>query len=298
MTNSQIQYNKNSSVKYGWRPSWFGADDFDSYLTEKIKQFQKQCRITIDGYCGADTFRRIFVARSEQITELEEKEGEGSHIVYGGNFFDIDWDSVVLWNASNGFRAKENNYRISKTLRKPRIFINHWDVCLTSKMCQDVLDQRGISVHFLISEPDRSGKCTIYQTMDCSDIAYHAGNANSYSIGVEICNPYYTKYDDWHRRNGLPLRPRWTGFVRGKELEEHLGFYDVQIKACQALWRAVSIACDIPLDFPRDDDGKMIDRLYPPALENWKGICHHFHTDTKQGKIDCGGFDLKKYIGE
>ena len=132
--------------------------------------------------------------------------------------------------------------------------------------------------------------------MDCNDIAWHAANANNYSIGVEICNPYYTKYDSWHTRNGLPLRPRWKGTVRGIELEEHLGFYDVQIEAAQALWRAISKACDIPLQCPTDTEGRIVDRLYRPALDNWKGFCHHYHTDTKQGKIDCGGFDLSKYL--
>ena len=292
-----IQYNKKTSMQYGWTPSWFGVQDFDQELIQNVKLFQSEHGLESDGYVGPSTYRRIYMQRMEQLETLEKKEGVGSHIVYAGNFYDIDWPNVVLWNNELGFSAKDGHYRASQKLRKPRIFINHWDVCLTSKMCQRVLDQRGISVHFLISEPDQDGKCIIYQTMDMNDVAYHAGNANQYSIGVEICNPYYLRYDDWHVRNGLPLRPRWTGTVRGKELEEHLGFYDVQIRAAQALWRAVADACDIPLRCPISN-GKMIDRLYEPALHDWTGFCHHYHTDVKKRKIDCAGFDLQKYLGK
>ena len=73
--------------------------------------------------------------------------------------------------------------------REPKLFVNHWDVCLNSKSCFKVLQNRGLSVHFLI---DNDG--TIYQTMDMQHIAFHAGNHNDVSIGVEISNAYYPKY--------------------------------------------------------------------------------------------------------
>ena len=287
-----IKYNRNTSRRFGWTPEWFGCTDFDDDLVDSIIEYQKDHKLSPDGMVGSSTHRRIYLERMEDITELEDAQGLGSHIVYAGNFIPIEWDQVILWNHEDGLAAKHGNYRESKELRNPTIFVNHWDVCLTSQMCQNVLDGRNISVHFLI---DPTGK--IFQTMDMNDIAYHAANANKYSIGVEICNPYYTKYDSWHTKNGLPLRPRWTGTVRGVELEEHLGFYPVQIQACQALWKAVANACDIPLRCPLVD-GKMSDRLYEPALNGWKGFVHHYHTDIKKQKIDCGGFDLQKYLGK
>lgn len=283
------QYNKNSSIKFGWFPQWFGCTDFDDILEAQVKSFQKEHGLDVDGMVGSATHRRLYNERMKEVSSWEAKEGEGSHIVYGGNFFDIEWDRVILWDSPNGHKAKEGNYRKAEFLRNPTIFVNHWDVCLSSSVCQKVLDQRGISVHFLI---DNDG--TIYQTMDMNDVGYHAGNSNAYSIGVEISNAYYPKYDSWYKKNGLGERPRWTGTVRGAELEEHLGFYDIQIQACQALWKAVANACDIPLRCPIEN-GIMIDRLYPPALNGWKGFVHHYHLTDK--KIDCGGFDLQKYLG-
>ena len=290
MTTKINNYNAQTSRKYGWLPSWFGCTDFDDILIRQVKKFQEEHNLSADGMVGSMTYRRIYNHRIQHVSTWERKMGGGSHIVYGGNFFNIDWDKVILWDNENGLKAKEGNYRKSSSLRKPSLFVNHWDVCLSSSTCQDVLDKRGISCHFLI---DNDG--TIYQTMDINDIAWHAGNANNFSIGVEISNVYYTKYDEWYIKNNLGKRPRWTGTVRGKELEEHLGFYDVQIHAAQKLWKAISNACDIPLRCPAEN-GTMIDRFYPPAMNGWKGIIHHFHVSDK--KIDCGGFDLYKYLGE
>lgn len=291
MTTKIIQYNKKTSEKFGWLPEWFGCIDFDAQLIEQIKLFQEKHNLSVDGMVGSSTYRRIYNHRLRDVSHWESTAGEGEHIVYAGNFYKIDWDKVVLWDSPNGLRAQEGNYRKAKNLRKPTIFVNHWDVCLSSKICQRVLDQRSISCHFLI---DNDG--TIYQTMDINDVGYHASNANSYSIGVEISNAYYLKYQEWYGRNGLGKRPLWKGTVRGKELEEHLGFYSVQIEAAQALWKAISSACDIPLRCPLVD-GKMSDDLYEPALNGWKGFVHHYHVDAKKRKIDCGGFDLQKYLG-
>jgi hypothetical protein len=289
---SKIKYNKNSAHKLGWKPEWFGHTAFDKVLVQKIAKWQKRKGLTSDGLCGSGTYRRILTERIQNIDDYEPDLIPGkdeSFIVHMGNFIPIEWDKVVLWSEDNGLKLEKGFTPYTKK-REINMFMNHWDVCLNSKTCNRVLQKRGISVHFLL---DNDG--TIYQTMDMNDIAWHAGNSNDYSIGVEISNAYYIdKYDDWYIRNGLGKRPRWTGTVRGQELEEHLGFYDVQIEACQALWKAVANACDIPLRCPLEN-GTMVDKLYSPALNGWEGFVHHFHVSNK--KIDCGGFDLKKYLG-
>ena len=63
-------------------------------------------------------------------------------------------------------------------------FVIHYDVCGTSRQCFKVLqDMRNLSVHFML---DLDG--TIYQTLDVKERAWHAGTANSRSVGVEIAN--------------------------------------------------------------------------------------------------------------
>ena len=45
------RYNKKTSKKYGWLPSWFGEDldSFDSDLEAAVKAFQKDHDLSADG---------------------------------------------------------------------------------------------------------------------------------------------------------------------------------------------------------------------------------------------------------
>ena len=68
------------------------------------------------------------------------------------------------------------------------------DRCLALRrsQCYDVLVERGLSAHLMI---DRDG--TIYQALDLQTAcAFHAGQANAHSIGVEMCNPELPERND------------------------------------------------------------------------------------------------------
>jgi len=290
-TGMKEMYNKESSQKFGWTPEWFGVSTFGRILDDAIKEFQKEHGLKDDGLCGPATYRRIFVKRESEISKWEPPnihQGQ-KKIVYDGNFYDIDWEKVVLWDEEGGHKAKHFTKVIGKP-REPKLFVNHWDVCLSSAICQKVLNNRGLSVHFLI---DNDG--TIYQTCDIQHITFHAGNQNRFSIGVEVSNAYYPKYQSWYTKNGFPERPIWGGTVRGKKLKPHMGFYPIQMEALKALWKAVADACDIPQRCPIQN-GEMIDCLYEPATKGeWKGFVHHFHVSNK--KIDCGGLNMVDYLG-
>ena len=139
-------------------------------------------------------------------------------------------------------------------------------MCLSSESCVKVLRKRGISVHFCI---DNDG--TVYQLMDTNHIAYHAGSSkwNAASIGVEIANAYYPKYQSWYKKNGYGERPIWSGKkVHGGKLGDFLGFYDVQLDALKSLWKAINIGHDIPLTGP-----KVADTVDPDSVKcNFRGI--------------------------
>jgi len=290
-TGMKEMYNKESSQKFGWTPEWFGVSTFGRILDDTIKEFQKEHGLKDDGLCGPATYRRIFVKRESEISKWEPPNihQRQKKIVYDGNFYDIDWEKVVLWDEEGGHKAKHFTKVIGKP-REPKLFVNHWDVCLSSAICQKVLNNRGLSVHFLI---DNDG--TIYQTCDIQHITFHAGNQNRFSIGVEVSNAYYPKYQSWYTKNGFPERPIWGGTVRGKKLKPHMGFYPIQMEALKALWKAVADACDIPQRCPIQN-GEMIDCLYEPATKGeWKGFVHHFHVSNK--KIDCGGLNMVDYLG-
>ena len=45
----KVKYNINSSRRFGWKPDWFGANDFDDKLVEKIMDFQRSLGLAADG---------------------------------------------------------------------------------------------------------------------------------------------------------------------------------------------------------------------------------------------------------
>ena len=292
-------YNEASSKKLGWEPSWFGEKYFDDKLVRAIKKWQRARGLSPDGLCGPMTFRRLWTERQEVVGDYckDEPASYSNYIVYNGEFHPIGWDKFVLWSEEGGQETKRGNYYdySGRPKRKIRYFVNHWDVCLSSKSCQNVLDKRGISVHFLI---DNDG--TIYQTLDMQHAAWHAGSSrtNRPSVGVEITNAYYPKYQDWYKRNGHGERPLVEdAWVHGKRLEPFMDFYPEQIKALKALWKAIHKATDIPYETPTSQFGKTSTKyVQDVAYGNFSGFVSHYHIS--KGKIDCAGLDIRALLDE
>ena len=293
-----IDYNKSSSEKFGWRPNWFDKDatDINEDLISKIKEWQKSMGLSPDGLVGPTTFRRIFTERESKIDSFLPGKfqcKEINHIVYGGNLFEIEWPHVTLWSEENGFIANEGTYKKHPGKRPIDFFVNHWDVCLSAESCARVVNKRGISIHFII---DNDGR--IFQMLDMSHIAWQAGGKgwNSKSIGVEISNAYYPKYQNWYVKKGFGERPLISDQIcHGVKLKPFLGFYPVQIEALKALWKAVNKATGIPLEVPLTDSGENLTTVLEDTV-NVKGFINHFNLT--RNKIDCAGLDLKSLVEE
>ena len=291
-------YNEASAKKLGWEPSWFGEKYFDDKLVRAIKKWQRPRNLPADGLCGPSTFRRLWTERQSEIDEYKPSTKHFSnYVVYNGDFFPIEWDKFVLWSEQGGLETPAGNYYnySGRPKRNIRLFVNHWDVCLSSRSCQRVLDKRGVSVHFLI---DNDG--TIYQTLDMQHGAWHAGSerVNRASVGVEISNAYYTKYQSWYEKNGFGPRPLVDdAWVHGNKLEEHTDFYPVQIEALKALWKAVHKAAEIPLEAPKNQFNKTSTKYEQDVkYGNFSGFISHYHVSKR--KIDCAGLEIAKLLEE
>jgi hypothetical protein len=289
-------YNEASSAKLGWEPSWFGCTKFNDDLIEAIEKYQKSKGLTADGLCGPGTYRRIYTDRQELIATFKpnSKSNKDSFIVYNAEYFDIEWPKVNLWFESDGLKMRKGFKRMFEK-RDPSFFVCHWDVCLSSESCFKVLENRGLSVHFLI---DNDG--TIYQTMDMNDVAYHAGSRtwNNKSIGVEISNAYYPKHQGWYKKNVGEERPLITdAVVHGQKLDPFTGFYHQQTEALKALMKAVHKATGIPLQAPLDRSKSTNTTVSKKAASGrFEGFVSHYHLTNR--KIDCAGLDLKKLLKE
>jgi hypothetical protein len=294
-------YNEASAKKLGWEPSWFGEKYFDDKLVRAIKKWQKERNIPADGLCGPTTFRRLWTERqAPQIVGEYCKDPYATYsnsIVYNGNFYPIKWDKFVLWSEDGGLETSRGKYYdySGRPARPIRYFVNHWDVCLNSHSCQKILDKRGISVHFLI---DNDG--TIYQTMDMQHAAWHAGSerTNRASVGVEISNAYYPKYQTWYTKNGFDERPIIEdAWVHGEKLEPFMGFYPAQIEALKALWEAINNATGIPYETPVNQFGSTSTKYEQDvAYGKFSGFVSHYHVSKR--KIDCAGLDIRILLDE
>ena len=286
----KIFYNESSAKSLGWEPSWLGAKAFDDSLIRKIRAFQRDNGLKPDGLLGPGTFRRLVAHREAQEdydNQVEIQPGEKA-ILYKGKKFPIKWDKVVLPTDDGGMQH-DNGYQHMKRKRKVSMFVAHWDVCLNSKSCFRVLNKtsRSASIHFAI---DNDG--TIYQFLDMNHIAWHASkrSVNKKSVGVEISNAYYPKYQNWYKKNGFGERPMITdATVHGKKMEPFMDFYPVQKEALKALMEAVHNALGIPLEAPEGDTV-----VKDVASGKYKGFVHHFNV--VKNKIDCAGLDLGKIV--
>lgn len=284
-------YNEASASKLGWKPEWFIPKhrDFDSKLRKAIREFQRSHGLTSDGLCGPTTYRRVNTER-QSLTDIQKYKIKSSSecIYYRGNPIPINWDRVVTHLDSDALKLTGGRSSYIGKKRDIKFFVNHWDVCLSSESCVKVLNKRNISVHFCI---DNDG--TIYQLMDLNDAAWHAGGSkwNHSSIGVEISNAYYPKYQDWYVRNGYGERSMVTdGTCHGRAMDPFMDFYPIQKEALKALWQACHQGLDIPLEAPKekwavDSDCK---------ANKFRGFCSHYHLTPR--KIDCAGLDIQDML--
>ena len=281
-----IDTNLKLSQKYHFSAELFGTSKIDETFVERVKTFQTKYGLVVDGLVGDSTFRR----------RNTEKEALDIHIAstfpkkviwYNNKPFSIEWDKVITHKDKDGFVAPEGSYQKVLLNRKPNMFVVHYDVCLSSKSCFDVLKQRGLSVHFCIENDG-----TIYQTLDLKHIAYHAKGVNTKSVGVEISNAFYLKFQETYEKMGLGKRPVITdAVVHGKKIEPHLGFYPVQVEALKALTKALNSVLGIKIETPAT-------KGVVPEVANgtYNGVVHHYQvTDLK---TDSCCLDLVKVIDE
>ncbi|MCA8981535.1 MAG: N-acetylmuramoyl-L-alanine amidase [Planctomycetes bacterium] len=202
------------------------------------------------------------------------------------------------------------------------LFVVHYDVAGTSRTCFRVLQEmRGLSVHFLL---DVDG--TIYQTLDLRERAWHASQANTRSIGVEIAQMgarspgAVRQLEAWYReepgRTRLTIPPNYgdggvrtpgfqgeaerPGLLRGQIHGADYMQYDFTPEQYESLIKLIAgvsrVLPRIAADAPRGADGQLLTRvLTDEEYENFSGVIGHYHLTTN--KIDPGpAFDWERVL--
>jgi len=287
------------AAKLGWQPADFDSSQFDKTLVDHIFAFQTGfANLKDDGICGPLTFRRLLTEKESKTPVISlqppERRIPQKTIIINGKASFIRWERVNNL-IHNGTYALPRGFRKWEKEKRPvKMIVTHWDVCLSAKSCRNVLKKKGISSHFVI---DNDG--TICQMVDPQHEALHAGSrrTNRPSIGIDISNAYYPKYQKWYIKNGHGARPVLTSRVHGKTVGPHLGWYPVQLEAYAALVDALSLYYKIPLECPLDENGKLLGTVHPPAQkEKYSGVVSHYHLTKK--KIDCAGLRLDLILSD
>ena len=177
-------------------------------------------------------------------------------------------------------------------------FILHHDGCVNSRSCFFSMHDLprpdggcGLSAHFMV---DADG--TIYQTLDLVERAYHAEQANTLSVGVEICNRADASRNELAK---LPAdyrtRPVKKVVINGRTYRA-FDFRPEQYRSVIALSRAlIRVFPLIGAAIPTGPHGEpLLDTLPDPA--GFSGILGHLHVDEQHHKWDPGAFDWKKLL--
>jgi N-acetyl-anhydromuramyl-L-alanine amidase AmpD len=133
-----------------------------------------------------------------------------------------------------------------------------------------ILQQRGLSVHYVIGYDGTLKRCADPETTVC----YHAGKtANARFVGVEIANKALGPASAKRPRDLVPATAHGRKFVS-------LDFTDAQYATIRALADELSERFDIPRSTAQGD-------TVLPFLGRFRGHAEHIHVTRK--KIDCGG---------
>ena len=217
-----------------------------------------------------------------------------------------------------GARVAEYGWSLDDLREAVRQVVVHFDACGTSRECFRVLhDVRGLSCHFLL---DVDG--TIYQTLDLKERAWHAAQANEYSVGIEIAHigakpseadlaPWYATSDDGaiqltipeaHRPRlesyaGGPSRPGlFRGVINGREVVQY-DFTEEQYVALEKLLLALCRTFPrVRARVPRTNGGEVAPNVLPSdEAVQFEGLIAHSHVSDV--KVDPGpAFDWDRIL--
>lgn len=168
---------------------------------------------------------------------------------------------------------------------KPQMIVIHWGG-IDPRHCFKVFAQptRKVSSHFGV------GPGEVYQWLDLVHKTWHAGFANNYSIGIDICQQPTTKFLQTYKERSYdvdtvsnPSDPR-----RGDR--KVLTLDSRTVLAAQELLRDLCQLFDIPYRIPRGQDGNQeTGEIYygtftKAQVKNWRGIL--FHSTISKSKWD------------
>lgn len=213
----------------------------------------------------------------------------GTELIYKRQLVSIGVPVVSFKDpGAPSFYSLQDKQRFFRPLTKERNshvnqIILHHDGTADSRGCFRVLAQRSLSTHLMID-----GDGTVYQPLDLSDMAYHAGDYNRHSVGIDLNNPVIP-----NRVKDPSIRGIFTGRINGGR-KTSLGYTDAQYDSLIAVVDGLRrIFPKIVTKAPIADDGKVVRTKLREA--GFPGVVGHMHVSAN--KWDPGpGFDWERLL--
>jgi hypothetical protein len=253
--------------RLGWRvPLGWPSDVASEAFAGHVATFQAEHGgLTVDGILGPKTLAALHGTTWTPPVR--------DYLIASGKRVSVPFP-VVTWDEPGGLSFYGQggwNERRRPDGRGVDLFVLHWDGCTSAHQCFHVLLERGLSVHLMLD-----GDGTVYQALDLAAArAWHAGQANERSIGVEIQNPVRLHRNRWQRP------PRATvaeACANRPGTWKHLDFYDIQKRRAVELAEVLCERFGIPRALPTKG-GQVLRSLAP---RRFRGVCGHYHVSSRK----------------
>lgn len=109
-------------------------------------------------------------------------------------------------------------------------------------------------------------------------VCLHAGVANAWSLGIEVCSPGYSTGRGWalERERGI-VRREYEDRVRGRRVRM-LDYTTAQLEAVALIVERWCMRWGIPRAVPREADGSLMRRpMTATELAVFRGVMGHYH---------------------
>lgn len=235
-----------------------------------------------DGMLGRGTW-------SAALKKYDLVQCEDAYWVYNDRRLAVDTNIQIINFDQDGGLDLHRVGHFSRRSAKPTQIVVHWGG-LDPKHCHRVFSDptRKVSSHMGIGVSD-TGRPTAYQYLDLQHKAWHAGSANTRSIGIDICQQPGLKWAAHYRRKGYDLEVINNETGRGPAR-----VMSIDPRVAEAVRESIKTLCaalDIPYRCPRGDDGLAESGEYyhgvlsKKDLDGFAGVVGHHHITAK--KWDC-----------
>jgi len=295
-----MTYNKKSSVSLGWLDS-IPSGAIEAYPNLSCGPDTEECALAVmafqedtfgsesgvDGKLGRGTWTAI-------LKEFDSVDDSAPFWTINDRRVNVDVDrevDIVNFDQAGGLDLHRFGH-FSARSRRPHLIVVHWGG-LDPHHCHRVFSNpdRKVSSHAGIGlSPE--GAPTIYQYLDLNHKSWHAGWANSYSVGIDICQQPELKWKKHYLKKSYDVKETVNPTDRGSKK-----ILSIDPRVALAVREAVKSLCDVldvPYDFPRKADGSfdhdVQDKDY--LINGFSGVIGHHHITKKKWDCACWWSDI------